>query len=302
MIWCTNGMFTMGSPAGEPGRFPNEVQHFVTISRGFWMSRSEVTQGQWKSLMNGQSVVDLAKLALCNDEPEDVGSGNEASKSAYREVWPLPKNYDVRKRCGNISDDLPVYYVSWDQAMNFCARLTKMGRDVNAIPPDYEYRLPTETEWEYACRAGSTGSLPGNLTFKILAENNAPSLGLFAWYGGNSSMGFRGTGFSTDSWEGKECPGGLAAPRQVETRRANKWGFHDMLGNVWEWCYDWYGPYENKATRDPVGPAAGNYHVVRGGSWSTPACMCRPAYRDGFPPGLGNFIGIRVVLAPAIRR
>lgn len=137
---------------------------------------------------------------------------------------------------------------------------------------------------------------------EILGENNAPGLGRYAWYGGNSSWNYRDVGFSTFDWREKQCPGGWAAPRTVATREANDWGFYDMLGNVIEWCYDWYGVVEVSAVTDPHGPDYGTCHVVKGGNWKMPARFCRPAYRDGFAPGVGNFIGFRVALAPIIHR
>ncbi|MEW6159818.1 MAG: formylglycine-generating enzyme family protein, partial [Verrucomicrobiota bacterium] len=131
----------------------------------------------------------------------------------------------------------PVEKVSHMQAMSYCAALTRRERALGRLPEHLEYRLPTEAEWEYACRAGSTNQF--SFGDKERAEE-------FAWTAENS--------------EGKTHPVGQKLP--------NAWGLHDMHGNVWEWCLDWFAPYPARPEIDPVGPAEGKFKVFHGGGWN----------------------------------
>ena len=260
MKWCPPGKFMMGSLETEDGRFPDESQHSVTIHRGFWIGETEVTQGQWKRLM-GETIVDLA-----------------ARTAKYRQ-----KKEDVKKLYDEPNDDVPVYNVCWNDAAEFCRKLAAKEKAAGRIPEGYEYRLPSEEEWEYACRAGAKTALPNNKDIHIIGEYNAPELDEIAWYGGNSSVGFSARGWDVAYITGKQHPGQRAAPRVVKGKKPNAWGLYDMLGNVSEWCLD----------RMEKGRA------MRGGSWSNKARLCRPARRAWNAPNWrGNYIGFRVVLAP----
>lgn len=158
----------------------------------------------------------------------------------------------------------PVERVSWSDATEFCQKLSqRTGRKV---------RLPTEAEWEYACPAGSTT--------RFCFGDSDNGLGDYAWYRSNSGM--------------KTHP--------VGAKRANAWGLHDMHGNIWEWCADWFDKdyYAKSPTDDPTGPANGSYGVVRGGCWSTRGYYCRSANRYRFEPtGRLTAIGFRVVASPS---
>lgn len=294
MIWCNAGTVRLGSVSSEAGRFPNESIREVKLTRDFWLSKTEITQQQWCLMMDGQTVCDLFREMLKSPERYESHAGEPAG---YDSLTCVPADADPRKWCGEIDDAVPVYHVSWVQAMEFCRKLTDKCRAW--IPEGYEFRLPTEAEWEYACRAGSVTPLPEGGLMTIVDENNSPELEDYAWYGGNSSLDFSGCGFWTDTWKGKSHPGGKAAPRHVATRKPNGWGFCDMLGNVIEWCYDWYEETPHPAA-DSHGPDYGQFHVVKGGSWKMGARFCRPAWRDGFPPVGLNFIGFRVALAPKV--
>ncbi len=155
---------------------------------------------------------------------------------------------------------LPVEAVSWKDAQGFCEELSRRtGRKI---------RLPTEAEWEYACRAGSTSS--------YCFGDGKTTLGKYAWYGGTSS--------------GKTHP--------VARKRANAWGLHDMHGNVQEWCADWYDPqyYGDSPQENPTGPTSGRRHVVRGGSWKDGNPRCRSASRGSLHPSIRlESFGFRVV-------
>ena len=232
MKWCPPGTFVMGSPEREEGRSRAETPHRVTISKGFWMGETEVTQGQWKALMGGETVLDLVRKGLQDDTIYDLPGG----RKTLRAHWKMTKQSDPGGRCGDVDDDIPVYNVSWNEAAEFCRRLTMAERAAGRLPAGYEYRLPTEAEWEYACRAGGSGSLPDGAEMRILGRYNAPAIDAIAWYGGNSSRGFcEGRGVDTSKWPGKQYPGGRAFARKAKGRKPNGWGLYDMLGNVWEW-------------------------------------------------------------------
>jgi eukaryotic-like serine/threonine-protein kinase len=155
--------------------------------------------------------------------------------------------------------NLPVETVSWDDCQEFIRRL-------KAIGDGYTYRLPTEAEWEYACRAGTTGDYAGNLD-------------AFGWYEKNS---------------GDET-------HPVGQKEPNAWGLYDMHGNVWEWCADWYGTYLSYSVTNPTGPSSGSLRVRRGGSWGGTAAYCRAAARSRNSPGARrNYLGLRLVRLPQL--
>lgn len=184
--------------------------------------------------------------------------------------------------------DRPVETVSWDQCQVF---LAKLGRMV----PGLLARLPTEAEWEYACRGGTTtATWPGDVA--IRGAYDAPILDAIAWYGGNSGDGFDlPTGVDSSAWPEKQYPHTLAGTRPVRRKEPNPHGLFDMLGNVHEWCQDWYGPYAAGLAVNPTGPATGSSRCHRGGSWYSRASHLRAASRRASPPGtrVGN-LGFRI--------
>ena len=161
----------------------------------------------------------------------------------------------------------PVEKVSWEDAVSFCKRLSELPEEKAA---GRAYRLPTEAEWEYACRAGSTTSYCFGDTAELLGE--------FAWF--------------------KE-----SATHPVGEKKPNRWGLYDMHGNVFEWCQDWYGPYPSGAATDPKGPSGGSYRVYRGGSSYNDAGLCRSALRLRLYPSLRLMYGggFRVALSPSVK-
>ena len=285
LAWCPAGSFTMGSPLDEPGRETPENRMTVAVPRGFWLGRTEVTQGQWREVM-GRNLLGQVRLAL--DDPTQYPK-NGGGTATLRQLQGVPDDADPGSRCGDCDDDTPVYFVNWHDAMEFCQYLTERERRAGRLPDGFEYTLPTECQWEYACRAGRTTALPDGSSLRIRGRNDAPALDGLAWYGGNSSVGFEGRGWDTAEWEEKQYPGGRAAPRRVGRKKANAWGFFDMLGNVAEWCVD---PYGNNSD-DPLVRG----RVIRGGAWDSTASSVRPAARDWHHAGWRNrSIGFRVAL------
>jgi len=227
MIWVEPGTFMMGSPETEEGRGTNETEHNVTLTKGFYLGKYEVTQAQYEAVM----------------------TGNTDSLSA------TPSQYG-----GN--PDRPVEKVSWDDIQKFLTRLN--AQEAGNIPAGWAYVLPTEAQWEYACRAGTTTVYSwGNTVTSVNANYNLN-------IGENSNVG--------------DYP-------------ANPWGFYDMHGNVWEWTADWYVaayPTDNP-TIDPTGPASGSSRVLRGGSWLLVGAHLRSAERhSGHPSARPNTFGFRV--------
>ena len=177
----------------------------------------------------------------------------------------------------------PVEQVTWYDATNYCAQLTARERSAGRLPAGYVYRLPTESEWEYACRAGTTTPFHyGN----ELRSGMANFYGYYEYRVGNPSY-YNALGI----YLGRTTSVGSYAP--------NAWGLYDMHGNVWEWCQDWYGPYPGGAVSDPQGAPAGSSRVIRGGDWFYYANFCRSARRNFYDPtSRYRYFGFRVVLAP----
>ncbi|MBR6435520.1 MAG: SUMF1/EgtB/PvdO family nonheme iron enzyme, partial [Thermoguttaceae bacterium] len=207
--WCPAGKFMMGSIPAQ--------QHSVILTQGFWMMETEVTQKQWKAIM-------------------------DSNPSCFK------------------GDDLPVEQVSWNDCQEFCQKCSQMS---------FPVELPTEAQWEYACRAGSTTE----------------------YFWGNTLNGDKANCNGTEPY-GTNIKGkfiGRTTP--VGSYEPNSWGLYDMLGNVQEWCKDWYMEYPSvgfielffgqfiKCVKDPEGPSFGYYRVHRGGGWNNIASFCRSAYR-----------------------
>lgn len=220
MVWITPGTFKMGSRSDEEGHMMNEERASTTLTKGFWMGSTEVTQEQYRSVIG--------------------------------------KNPSYFK-----GDKFPVERVSWNDAKEFCRKLTTRDIELGRLPSGYRYALPTEAQWEYACRAGNAEPYAGN--------GNLFSMG---WYAKNS---------------GEES-------HQVGLKDPNAWGLYDMHGNVSEWCEDWYAN-ELLGGSNPIGPVSGSCRVNRGGSWLYSAGRCRSAYRDNCTPAnRDNVLGFRLIL------
>ena len=237
------GKFTMGSPEDEKDHQDNEAQVSVTLTKPFGLGKTEVTQGQWKSVMGS--------------EPWDGENFVQADK------------------------DCPATFVSWDDATDFCKKLTAIERKAGKLKANEEYRLPTEAEWEYACREG---------TETAFSFGDESKLNAHAWWGAFDLEALK-------KGENKAGPGNAAReqnPHTVGTKKPNPWGLHDMHGNVCEWCSDWYGEKLSGGT-DPVGPDRGSLRVFRGGSWWSIPGFCRSANRLSIVPSYrSSGLGFRV--------
>jgi formylglycine-generating enzyme len=276
MVWIPAGKFVMGSPATEQGHKPDESpQTNVTLTKGYWLATTELTIGQWRAV-TGQTLREKV-IKMLNDETLYDFDGK---KMRIRDFMHFDKN-SADRVMANEDDNLPMYFVSWYEAMKFCRKLTQTERAAGRLPKGYEYTLPTEAQWEYACRAGTTGA--------TYAEDAATDTGMqtIAWYVKNSYKGYSGRGFGNPN----------AGPRQVKEKMPNKWGLWDMPGNIWEWCRDWYGPYTGGEVTDPTGPATGAYKVNRGGSFGSGLYDERSDSRAQNPPNEDSaYRGFRVAL------
>ncbi len=247
MVFILPGTFRMGSPTNEVDRWDEDgPQTAVTISRGFCMGKFEVTQGDY--------------LAVMGSNPSEFTTNDFRGNS--------------------ISPDLnrPVEKVNWNDATNYCAKLTQQERAVGRVPTNCVYRLPTEAEWEYACRGWTS------TRFSYGDDPGYTNLSDYAWYGCCGIV-----------------PTMQLSTHSVGQKLPNPWGLYDMHGNVYEWCQDWWSSnLSGGIVLDPQGPATGQNHVFRGGDFFGPARNCRSAYRIAFSRG-DSFIliGFRVVLAPA---
>ncbi len=278
-VFIHGGEFTMmGSPETEIGRDAakalyqsvgmnySETQHQVKVS-DFCMGKYEVTVGEFRKFVEATNY----KTDAENGDGSYVFDGTTLQKKPLIN-WRYGVSGSVRPQS---EENHPVVHVSWNDAVEYCRWLSeKTGKS---------YRLPTEAEWEYACRAGSLS--PFN-TGENLTTNQANYNGNYP-YNNNPKGVYRQNTVVVNSF----------AP--------NAWGLYNMHGNVWEWCSDWYGGtyYDecksNGTVINPVGPAIGSLRVIRGGSWSNPAEFCRSASRRIIPPGYrDNFVGFRLVFVP----
>ena len=224
--WIEPGAFLMGSPKNEPGRSDNETQHKVTLTEGFWLAETTVTQALWEVVMG--------------DNPSHF-------KGAIR----------------------PVEQVSWDDAQRFIAKM-------NGMKPELQMCLPSDAQWEYCCRAGTTTAFH---------------------FGGKNDLNLERVNYSGEwdeiNWQGET--------KAVKSYAPNDWGLYEMQGNVWEWCQDWFDGYHGYPAAqlivDPQGTEMNSGRVLRGGSWFGGGKYCRSAYRTRYAAGIRSYYdGFRLAL------
>jgi len=274
------GTFVMGSPEGELGRDSDETQHQVTLTHSFYMQNTEVTNQQYMEL--AQWAVDNG---YANATPSSLRDALDGSIVELLDLDDEDCDIDYKGSAFTCENpDHPVQEVTWYQSVAYCDWLSLregLARAYNHSnwrcngnsPYTVEgYRLPTEAEWEYACRAGSTMAFTNGEITQLYC-NLDPILAVIGWYCGNTN--------------------GRTEP--VGQKISNAWGLYDMHGNVSEWCNDWYGIYSGDVT-DPEGPESGIYRVLRGGSWYYYTSDCRSANRDNYVPDTSSdTIGFRPV-------
>lgn len=235
MIYVEGGTFTMGCTSEQGGDCEDDEKpiHSVTLS-DFCIGETEVTQALWESVM---------------------GTTVREQRDKADPSWPIPGE----------GASYPMYYVNWNEAVEFCNKLNEKLR--SQLPSGYRFALPTEAQWEYAARGGNNSR-----HYKYAGSN---SIGAVAWYTDNSS----------------------SATHPVKGKQANELGLYDMSGNVWEWCEDWDGSYSSSAQTDPKGPSSGSYRVLRGGSWYFDAGLSRVSRRFSLIPVYrGDDRGFRLTL------
>ncbi len=290
----SSGRFLLGSPESAVGRERNEgPQTELVMSKAFWVSETEVTHGQWKALMATDLAAQVKKMLSETTKSAAPVAGKNASDQDF---WKGSRVELSESYLGDTGDEVAMHYVSWSEAKEFCRRLTERERSAGRLPEGFRYDLPNEAQWEYACRAGTTSATYAG-PLLILGKHAAPVLEEIAWYGGNSSVGYRNRGQDTAAWKEKTSPAGTAWVREVGRKKPNAWGLHDMLGNVAEWTDSWYGLLPGGKQDDYRGPATGTYRVVRGGSWATDAAHCQASSRSGEEAALRRRdLGFRVAL------
>jgi formylglycine-generating enzyme required for sulfatase activity len=253
IVWCPPGTFTMADSIYNPDKINEPIKLapvIVTLSKGYWIGQFEVTRSEWKQVMK---------------------------------TGPWRDRFNAREGAR-----LPADYITWNDAMDFCRKLTQQERQAGRLSVAWEYALPTEAQWERACRAGTQT--------RFSFGDDGSKLGEYAWYYDNSSK-LR-----------------LQLLHPVGKKKANPWGIYDMYGNVLEWCRDLYAE-KPPGGRDPeVKPQvkleapADSHRVIRGGWSVSSAAQCESGYRTGGSPGYrdgnfggrgGNNVGFRVALIPS---
>jgi formylglycine-generating enzyme required for sulfatase activity len=239
MVLIPAGEFLMGSPDSDKQALDNEKpQHRLRITRPFYLGKYQVTQ----------------------EEYQQVTGYNPSAFSATGQARDRISRQDTKR--------FPVENVTWDEAVEFCHKLSNLPEEKAA---GRTYRLPSEAQWEYACRAGSMT--------KWCCGDDEASLVDYGWFDANSAR----------------------TTHPVGEKKPNAWGLYDMHGNGWEWCQDWYdsGYYAHSPADDPMGPVTGSLRVFRGGGWIHEASCLRSAFRNFIEPGHRSDLGLRVVVVPA---
>ena len=246
MVKCPAGQFKMGNPKKsnikKNSEHRDDTLHDVIITKAFYIGKFEVTQNQYVSVMS-------------------------KNQSSFKDDLALAEINNTYK---------PVESVSYYDAKAFCDKLNLKYKDI--LPKGYRFDLPTEAQWEYACRAGTTTGLNNGKDIVVVYYGYAPNLGEVAWNEFNVSNGYY---------------------QRVGQKKPNAWGIYDMHGNVSEWCRDWYGEYLCDVEADPTGVSSGSCRVIRGGDVSSNVFFCSSYRRECLEPSkCFKNTGFRVALVP----
>ena len=257
------GTFLMGSPTTEKNRFEDESQHEVTLSRDFYLGMYEVTRGQFRQFIEDTGYKTEA----------EAGDGAYGWGESEKELFNKRKELTWRNSGFTETDDHPVVNVSWNDAVRFAEWLSRKDGEV--------YRLPTEAQWEYSCRGGTTS--------RYSFGNNADEMVKY----GNIADGSARRAFPNRSTISPQDGYVCSAP--VGRFKPNAFGLYDMHGNASEWCADWMGDYPIDPVTDPTGPAKGSVRVYRGGGWVSSTGVTRAADRNAYDPSFRiNELGFRL--------
>jgi formylglycine-generating enzyme required for sulfatase activity len=254
MVLIPSGTFTMGSPTSEPAHESDESQHQVILTASLYVSQHETTQAEWQGVMGWNQ-----------------SSFPGADQPVENVTW-----LDCLSYCNKRSaaENLDSVYVMTGRSYSG-VHITGVS-SISCAWDSNGYRLLTEAEWEYACRAGSTAAFCNGGITNVSCSPMDPNLDQVGWYCGNAG----------------------STTHDVGGKAANAWGLEGVHGNLWEWCWDWYGIYPTGTVVDPLGPSSGTQRVCRGGCYYNYAKYCRSANReDANPGGHGSDIGLRVARA-----
>jgi formylglycine-generating enzyme required for sulfatase activity len=256
LVQIPSGRFSMGSPTSEEGSRDDETLHKVEISHSFHLATTEVTERQWALVMEPAMIT------------ESIEERDPKTKRFIR-------NVEQQRPNPRLNSQRPVVKISWEDACKFCQQLSELPEEKKE---KRVYRLPTEAEWEYGCRAGASTA--------FCFGDNKSDLRLFGWYRDTTAW----------TYDAERFPQWLGRVQEVGKIRPNAWGLHDMHGNVAEWCADRYAAYESGLVVDSLKEPEGNWNrVVRGGHINHQPDGCRSAARYSEPPGISDrLIGFRI--------
>ena len=282
-----NGWQPLGESVQGDGKVASINNTLIANSRYYRISVTN-TGDPWPSITNSMVWIKPGKFTMGSPISELDRNFSEVQHSVTISQGFYMKKYEVTQAeffsvmgyqpSAFTGTNLPVENVSWLDATNYCYKLNEKERKSGRLPKGYKYTLPTEAQWEYACRAGTTNATSYGTNLSATAAN----------FDGNNP------------YNGAAIGDFLGRTTSVGTYKANAWGLFDMHGNVLEWCADWYGSYPSTDVTDPMGPASGSERVLRGGSWFSYGRICRSAYRGSDSPSTKkNTTGFRTILIQA---